>query len=87
MNWSTKSSTATLTQSVGVPSLQVTVLNTDAGSFNVNSTLIAGEKDALLIDAGFTRADALRIAANVLDSGKNQKPGCPSGLEQHHAFP
>jgi glyoxylase-like metal-dependent hydrolase (beta-lactamase superfamily II) len=46
------------------------VYNADGGSFNVNSTLIYGEKEAMVIDAGFTRADALRIAANVLDSGK-----------------
>ncbi len=50
--------------------LTVQVYNADGASFNVNSTLIYGEKDAMVIDAGFTRADALRIAANVLDSGK-----------------
>jgi glyoxylase-like metal-dependent hydrolase (beta-lactamase superfamily II) len=50
--------------------LTVTVYNAGAGSFNVNSTLVYGEKEAMVIDAGFTRADALRIAANVLDSGK-----------------
>lgn len=50
--------------------LQVKVYNADGNSFNVNSTLVYGEKDAMVIDAGFTRADALRIAANVLDSGK-----------------
>ena len=50
--------------------LSVKVYNADGNSFNVNSTLISGEKDAIVIDAGFTRADALRIAANVLDSGK-----------------
>ena len=50
--------------------LSVKVYNASAGSFNVNSTLVAGEKEAMVIDAGFTRADALRIAANVLDSGK-----------------
>lgn len=50
--------------------LQVKVYSADATSFSVNSTLITGEKEALVIDAGFTRADALRIAANVLDSGK-----------------
>ncbi len=50
--------------------LTVKVYNADANSFNVNSTLVYGEKDAVVIDAGFTRADALRIAANVLDSGK-----------------
>ena len=50
--------------------LTVKVYNAGGNSFNVNSTLISGEKDAIVIDAGFTRADALRIAANVLDSGK-----------------
>ncbi len=50
--------------------LNVKVYNADGNSFNVNSTLLYGEKEAMLIDAGFTRADALRIAANVLDSGK-----------------
>ena len=50
--------------------LSVTVYNAGAASFNVNSTLVYGEKEAMVIDAGFTRADALRIAANVLDSGK-----------------
>jgi glyoxylase-like metal-dependent hydrolase (beta-lactamase superfamily II) len=50
--------------------LSVKVYNADGNSFNVNSTLVYGEKDAMVIDAGFTRADALRIAANVLDSGK-----------------
>ena len=39
----------------------------------MNSTLVYGEKEAMVIDAGFTRADALRIAANVLDSGKELK--------------
>jgi glyoxylase-like metal-dependent hydrolase (beta-lactamase superfamily II) len=50
--------------------LTVKVYNADVNSFNVNSTLVYGEKEAMVIDAGFTRADALRIAANVLDSGK-----------------
>lgn len=50
--------------------LAVKVYNADGNSFYVNSTLVAGEKEAMVIDAGFTRADALRIAANVLDSGK-----------------
>ena len=52
------------------PPLTVKVYNAAGSSFNVNSTLIHGDKEAMVIDAGFTRADALRIAANVLDSGK-----------------
>lgn len=50
--------------------LRLTVYNADANSFHVNSVLLSGEKEALVIDTGFTRADAYRIAANVLDSGK-----------------
>ena len=50
--------------------LHLKVYNADDNSFNVTSSLITGEKEAMVIDAGFTRADALRIAANVLDSGK-----------------
>ena len=53
--------------------LQIKVYNADASSFNVNSTLVYGEKEAMVIDAGFTRADGLRIAANVLDSGRQLK--------------
>ncbi|MGL6040179.1 MAG: MBL fold metallo-hydrolase [Deefgea sp.] len=53
--------------------LQMKVYNADGNSFHVNSTLIYGEKEAIVIDAGFTRADALRIGANVLDSGKQLK--------------
>jgi len=53
--------------------LQLKVYNADGNSFHVNSTLVTGEKEAMVIDAGFTRADALRIAANVLDSGKELK--------------
>ena len=53
--------------------LQLKVYNAEAGSFHVNSVLVSGEKEAVVIDAGFTRADAYRIAANVLDSGKQLK--------------
>jgi glyoxylase-like metal-dependent hydrolase (beta-lactamase superfamily II) len=56
--------------SLAAQPLTVKVYNADANSFHVNSTLVYGEKEAMVIDAGFTRADALRIAANVLDSGK-----------------
>lgn len=45
-------------------------LNFPAGSKNKTATLITGEEQAFLIDAGFTRADGHRLAAEVLDSGK-----------------
>ena len=53
--------------------LTVQVYNADAGSFHVNAVLVAGKTDAVLLDTGFTRADALRIAAMVLDSKKTLK--------------
>ena len=62
--------TSALSTAQAAQPLTVKVYNADGNSFNVNSTLLAGEKEAIVIDAGFTRADALRIAANVLDSGK-----------------
>ena len=55
------------------PPLTVQVYNADGGSFHVNAVLVAGKTDALLLDTGFTRADALRIAAMVLDSKKTLK--------------
>lgn len=53
--------------------LTVQVYNADGGSFHVNAVLVAGKTDAVLLDTGFTRADALRIAAMVLDSKKTLK--------------
>lgn len=53
--------------------LTLKVYQADADSFNVNSVLISGKTDAVLLDTGFTRADALRIAAMVLDSRKTLK--------------
>lgn len=53
--------------------LTLKVYNADGPSFHVNSVVVSGKTEALVIDSGFTRADALRIAANVLDSGKTLK--------------
>jgi len=49
------------------------VANADGNSFHVNAVVVSGKTEALVIDSGFTRADALRVAANVLDSGKTLK--------------
>ncbi len=53
--------------------LSLQVYNADAGSFHVNAVLVTGKTDAVLLDTGFTRADAMRIAAMVLDSKKTLK--------------
>jgi glyoxylase-like metal-dependent hydrolase (beta-lactamase superfamily II) len=64
---------ATTTSTTAAAPLTLQVYNADAGSFHVNAVLIAGKTDAVLLDTGFTRADALRIAAMVLDSKKTLK--------------
>ncbi len=53
------------------PPLKVEVLRTSAGSLYSNAALIEGEKDAVLVDPPFTKADAHRVVAMVLDSGKH----------------
>jgi len=50
--------------------LTVQVLQTSAGSLYSNAALIMGEHDAVLVDPPFTKADAHRVVAMVLDSGK-----------------
>ncbi|MFC4472642.1 MBL fold metallo-hydrolase [Streptomyces xiangluensis] len=45
-------------------------LDFPAGSKNKTATLVTGESEALLVDAGFTRADGHRLVAEILDSGK-----------------
>lgn len=69
-----------------VAPLTLKVHNADAGSFHVNSVVVSGKTEALVIDSGFTRADALRIAANVLDSGKTLKTIFISNADPDYYF-
>ena len=55
------------------PALALKVYNADANSFHANSVLVTGEREAMLIDAQFTRADAHRLVADILASGKTLK--------------
>ncbi|ABC28060.1 Zn-dependent Hydrolase, including glyoxylases [Hahella chejuensis KCTC 2396] len=66
--------------------LQLKVYNADGNSFNVTSTVISGETEAVVVDAGFTRADAYRIAANVLDTGKTLKTILVSNADPDYYF-
>ncbi|MEY4762114.1 MAG: hypothetical protein RLZZ200_1970 [Pseudomonadota bacterium] len=50
--------------------LSIDVMQTSAGSLFTSITLVKGEKGAVLVDAPFTRADAHRVVAWILDSGK-----------------
>jgi glyoxylase-like metal-dependent hydrolase (beta-lactamase superfamily II) len=45
-------------------------LDFPAGSPNKSATLITGPSKAMLVDAGFTRADGHRLVAAILDAGK-----------------
>lgn len=47
------------------------VYNAAQTSFGVASVIIYGQKDAVLIDAQFTLADAEKVAREIKDSGKN----------------
>lgn len=53
--------------------LKLKIYHADSESFHVNAVVVSGKSEAMVIDTGFTRADALRVAANVLDSGKTLK--------------
>src|SRR5215213_4370625 len=52
--------------------LDIRIIDLDfpVGSKNKTATLITGDREAMLVDAGFTRADGHRLVAEVLDSGK-----------------
>lgn len=76
--------------------LQTKVFTGSPGGFLVDSTLVTGDKDAILIDAQFDRADAHRLVAEILEAKKNLTTvyithGHPDhyfGLEViHQAFP
>ncbi|MBZ4488449.1 MBL fold metallo-hydrolase [Microbacterium sp. cx-55] len=49
---------------------QVFDLDFPVGSPNKSAVLVTGPNEALLVDAGFTRADGHRLVAAILDSGK-----------------
>lgn len=51
--------------------LTTTVFTGSPAGFLVDSTLVAGDHDAILIDAQFDLADAHRLVATILDSKKN----------------
>ena len=51
--------------------LTTTVHTASPTGFLVNSTIVAGAQDAVLIDAQFSLADAHRLVASLLESKKN----------------
>jgi glyoxylase-like metal-dependent hydrolase (beta-lactamase superfamily II) len=51
--------------------LQLKVITSSPDGFLVNSTLITGDKDAILIDAQFTLSDANNLVKTIQDTKKN----------------
>ncbi len=50
--------------------LEYRVIRTSDNSFAANIVLLMGKEKAILIDAPYTRADAHRVVAAILDSGR-----------------
>src|SRR5581483_11168410 len=62
----------TLATAGAQPKLQLKVhTGRGATGYDVNSTMISGEKDMLVIDPQFTLSEAHRLAAEILESKKN----------------
>lgn len=51
--------------------LHLRVFTSGPNGFSVNSTLVYGDKDAILIDTQFVMSEAYRVAAMILESKKN----------------
>lgn len=51
--------------------LHLRVFTSGPSGFSVNSTLIYGDKDAVLVDTQFVMSEAYRVAAMILESKKN----------------
>lgn len=51
--------------------LHLRVFTSGPNGFSVNSTLVYGDKDAILVDAQFVMSEAYRVAAMILESKKN----------------
>lgn len=66
--------------------LEVEVLTTSQSSLFANISLIKGEKKAVLVDVPFTRADAHRVVAMILDSGKELETVIISHDHPDHFF-
>jgi len=64
-------SLATAATAGAEPKLTATVFTGSPAGFLVDSTLVTGDKDAILIDAQFDLADAHRLVAMILESKKN----------------
>src|ERR1044071_1219858 len=61
---------ATASPAAAETKLTATVYTASPTGFLVDSTLVAGEKEAILIDGQFSLADAHRLVAQIMESKK-----------------
>jgi glyoxylase-like metal-dependent hydrolase (beta-lactamase superfamily II) len=59
--------------SAQAPPLTLKVITVSEASLYANMTLVMGKSDAALIDVPFTRSDAHRVIADILETGKTLK--------------
>lgn len=76
----------TLSSAAFAAPLKLDVFTASPAGFHATSTLIQGEKDAILVDAQFTRSDALRLAAMILESGKTLRTIFITHAHPDHVF-
>jgi glyoxylase-like metal-dependent hydrolase (beta-lactamase superfamily II) len=55
----------------GAPRLTLKVMTAGDNGYATTSTIISGERDAIIIDPQFTKSEAMKVAAAVKASGKN----------------
>ncbi len=66
--------------------LKLEVYTAGPAGFDVSSTLIEGDKDAILVDGQFTLADAHRLTAMIIESGKDLKEIFVTHAHPDHFF-
>ncbi|MGE0172516.1 MAG: MBL fold metallo-hydrolase [Oligoflexales bacterium] len=75
-----------LTTGSSAKNLELEVFTSDAAGFHATSTLIKGEKEAILIDGQFTLSAAHRLTAQILESGKELKAVYITHAHPDHYF-
>lgn len=64
---------ALLMQNTYAENIKIQPFLASSEHFGVTSTLIETDKEVMLVNAQFSKSEALRVAANILDSGKTLK--------------
>jgi glyoxylase-like metal-dependent hydrolase (beta-lactamase superfamily II) len=68
------------------PKFQLQVFTSSAPGYSVTSTLISGERDAILIDTQFLKSDAMKVAEAIKATGKNLTAVYSTHAHPDHLF-